>query len=55
MKIAIVGLDCVGLPLSLQFTRAGVTVLGLDIDPAKVASTTRNWPIGRRASWTPAM
>ncbi len=38
MKIAIVGLGYVGLPLSLQFTRSGVEVLGLDIDPAKVAS-----------------
>ena len=38
MKIAIVGLGYVGLPLSLQFARSGVSVLGLDIDPAKVAS-----------------
>ena len=38
MKIAIVGLGYVGLPLSLQFTRSGVSVLGLDIDAAKVAS-----------------
>lgn len=38
MTIAIVGLGYVGLPLSLQFTRSGVNVLGLDIDPAKVAS-----------------
>ncbi|MGH7979282.1 MAG: nucleotide sugar dehydrogenase, partial [Limisphaerales bacterium] len=36
MKIAIVGLGYVGLPLALQFTRSGVKVLGLDIDPAKV-------------------
>jgi len=36
MKIAIVGLGYVGLPLSLQFARSGLTVLGLDIDPAKV-------------------
>jgi UDP-N-acetyl-D-glucosamine dehydrogenase len=37
MKIAIVGLGYVGLPLSLQFARAGgATVLGLDIDPSKV-------------------
>jgi len=36
MKIAIVGLGYVGLPLALQFTRSGVEVLGLDIDPAKV-------------------
>ena len=38
MKIAIVGLGYVGLPLSLQFARSGVTVLGLDIDRAKVES-----------------
>ena len=36
MKIAIVGLGYVGLPLSLQFARSGVEVLGLDIDAAKV-------------------
>ena len=36
MKIAIIGLGYVGLPLSLQFARSGVIVLGLDIDPAKV-------------------
>ena len=36
MKIAIVGLGYVGLPLSLQFARSGVTVLGLDVDSAKV-------------------
>jgi UDP-N-acetyl-D-glucosamine dehydrogenase len=35
-KIAIVGLGYVGLPLSLQFARSGVEVLGLDIDPTKV-------------------
>jgi UDP-N-acetyl-D-glucosamine dehydrogenase len=38
MKIAIVGLGYVGLPLALQFTRSGVQVLGIDIDPAKVTS-----------------
>ena len=37
MKIAIVGLGYVGLPLSLQFVGSGVWVLGLDIDPEKVA------------------
>jgi UDP-N-acetyl-D-glucosamine dehydrogenase len=36
MNIAIVGLGYVGLPLSLQFARSGVTVLGIDIDAAKV-------------------
>src|SRR6266550_9421122 len=41
MKIAIVGLGYVGLPLSLQFARSGVEVLGLDIDPVKVDSLNR--------------
>lgn len=36
--LAIVGLGYVGLPLSLQFARSGVQVLGLDIDPTKIAS-----------------
>ncbi len=34
--IAIIGLGYVGLPLALQFVRSGVSVLGLDIDQAKV-------------------
>lgn len=37
MKIAIVGLGYVGLPLSLQFARSCVTVLGLDVVHDKVA------------------
>jgi UDP-N-acetyl-D-glucosamine dehydrogenase len=36
MKICIVGLGYVGLPLAIQFARANVTVLGSDVDPAKV-------------------
>ena len=36
MKVAILGLGYVGLPLSLQFARSGVSVLGLDIDARKV-------------------
>ena len=36
MKTAVVGLGYVGLPLSLQFAQSGVTVLGLDVDAAKV-------------------
>jgi len=36
MKIAIVGLGYVGLPLAIQFARADVHVLGLDIDVSKV-------------------
>lgn len=36
--VAIIGLGYVGLPLSMQFARAGVRVLGLDIDAQKVAA-----------------
>jgi len=38
MKIAIVGLGYVGLPLSFQFARSGVAVLGIDIDGSKVSA-----------------
>ena len=41
MKIAIVGLGYVGLPLSLQFARSGVNVLGLDIDESKITTLAR--------------
>lgn len=37
-RIGVIGLGYVGLPLSLQFARCGVPVLGLDVDPAKVAA-----------------
>jgi UDP-N-acetyl-D-glucosamine dehydrogenase len=40
MKISVIGLGYVGLPLSLQFARSGVPVLGLDIDPAKIEDIT---------------
>jgi UDP-N-acetyl-D-glucosamine dehydrogenase len=36
MKIAVVGLGYVGLPLSLEFARSCVSVLGFDIDAKKV-------------------
>jgi len=36
MKIAIIGLGYVGLPLSIQFARSGVEVLGLDVDQSKI-------------------
>ena len=37
-KISVVGLGYVGLPLSLQFAKSGVSVLGLDLDSSKVSS-----------------
>lgn len=36
MKIAVIGLGYVGLPLSIQFARSGVEVLGLDVDQSKI-------------------
>ena len=39
--IAIVGLGYVGLPLSLQFCRKGISIIGLDIDRAKVDKLNR--------------
>lgn len=41
MKIAVIGLGYVGLPLSMQFARSGVTALGLDVDLAKVSAINR--------------
>ncbi|MEO5717683.1 MAG: NAD(P)-binding domain-containing protein, partial [Chthoniobacterales bacterium] len=35
-RIAVIGLGYVGLPLSLQFARSGVTVVGIDVDPTKI-------------------
>ena len=37
-KISVIGLGYVGLPLSLQFARSGVSVLGFDLDQQKVNS-----------------
>jgi 3-hydroxyisobutyrate dehydrogenase-like beta-hydroxyacid dehydrogenase len=36
MKIAVVGLGYVGLPLSMQFARSCISVLGIDVDATKV-------------------
>ncbi len=41
IKVAVVGLGYVGLPLSLQFARSGVSILGLDIDASKVDALNR--------------
>jgi len=38
MNIGIIGLGYVGLPLSLQFARSGVSVTGLDVDDKKVVA-----------------
>jgi UDP-N-acetyl-D-glucosamine dehydrogenase len=38
MNVGIVGLGYVGLPLAMEFAKAGVDVVGVDVDAAKVAS-----------------
>jgi UDP-glucose/GDP-mannose dehydrogenase family, NAD binding domain len=35
-KIAVIGLDCVGLPMAAAFARAGSPVIGFDIDAERV-------------------
>ena len=37
-RIGVIGLGYVGLPLVIRFCEEGFTVMGFDIDPAKVAS-----------------
>src|SRR4051812_11621020 len=39
--VGIIGLGYVGLPLARDFTAGGFTVLGFDIDPAKVGQLCR--------------
>ncbi len=36
--ISVVGLGYVGLPLGVEFARAGFTTIGIDLDPSKIAS-----------------
>ena len=35
-SVSVIGLGYVGLPLSLQFARSGVSVLGFDLDQLKI-------------------
>src|SRR5437667_12245855 len=37
-RIAVIGQGYVGLPLAIEFARAGFTVAGLDTDPERVAA-----------------
>src|SRR4051812_34846339 len=40
-RIGVIGLGYVGLPLAVEFARAGFPVTGFDVDPAKVADIRR--------------
>src|SRR6187397_1758483 len=41
IRAGVIGLGSVGLPLAVEFARAGYTVIGLDIDEDKVAAINR--------------
>ena len=47
MSIGIVGLGYVGLPLAMEFAEAGMDVIGVDLDAAKVAGAARG-PVAHR-------
>ncbi|MBI4789831.1 MAG: nucleotide sugar dehydrogenase [Chloroflexi bacterium] len=40
-RVSVIGLGYVGLPLAIEFARAGFPVIGIDIDARKVESLTR--------------
>jgi UDP-N-acetyl-D-glucosamine dehydrogenase len=42
MKIGVIGLGYVGLPLAVAFAEAGNDVVGLDLDPNKIAAIDRS-------------
>jgi UDP-N-acetyl-D-glucosamine dehydrogenase len=46
-RVAIIGLGYVGLPLAVALARRGLNVLGVDVDPRKIAH------LNRRASYIP--
>jgi UDP-N-acetyl-D-glucosamine dehydrogenase len=39
--IGVIGLGYVGLPLAMEFAKAGFSVVGIDVDPAKVACLSK--------------
>ncbi|HTB17356.1 MAG TPA: NAD(P)-binding domain-containing protein, partial [Bryobacteraceae bacterium] len=39
--VGIIGLGYVGLPLAMEFAKAGFSVTGIDIQPSKVAQLNR--------------
>ncbi|HEU4516030.1 MAG TPA: NAD(P)-binding domain-containing protein, partial [Steroidobacteraceae bacterium] len=39
-RIGVIGLGYVGLPLALEFARAGFEVIGIDLDERKIEAIT---------------
>ena len=46
-QVGIVGLGYVGLPLAVEFARAGFSVVGIDLDRRKVTAIRRESPTFR--------
>jgi len=42
-KLAVIGLDCVELPMAAAFARAGSPVIGFDIDAERVRELLAGW------------
>lgn len=40
-SVAVIGLGYVGLPLAVEFAKAGIPTLGVDVDPEKIATLSR--------------
>ena len=40
-RVGVIGLGYVGLPLAVEFARAGFTVTGFDVDASKIADCLR--------------
>ena len=45
-RVGVVGLGYVGLPLAVEFSRAGFTTTGIDVDARKVTA------VNEGTSWT---
>jgi UDP-N-acetyl-D-galactosamine dehydrogenase len=42
-KIAVIGLGYVGLPVAISFARAGIPVVGFDVDPKRIAELNEGY------------
>ena len=40
-SVAVIGLGYVGLPLAVEFAKAGIPTIGIDVDPEKIATLNR--------------
>jgi UDP-N-acetyl-D-mannosaminuronate dehydrogenase len=45
--VGVIGLGYVGLPLAVEFAKAGFSVVGIDVDPQKIKAIPTNVRISR--------